>query len=415
MLRHIYQFAATSRLITIVLGVLSYFIAGSYDSSAEIQLESSSHHPLLPFLRWDGLYFLDIAEHGYVYEQATAFFPGVPFMSRVLAYTVYLPLQTYIGLRHTLLLSGITLSNVSFVLAAGALYKLTLTLLPNNKRLSALSAIAFCLSPPAMFMSSFYTESMFALLTFTGMRWMAEKRHFQAALLWGLASAVRSNAVVYCGFFAYDLVWIPLIKKHKSLVTNVVKALVYSLLVCSGFIVFQYYAYTVFCVLDRPWCSNRIPLLYSFVQKEYWDVGFMKYYQIKEIPNFLLASPIIVISILGLKTFIEHNPTRFLSIGTLNSPTDEDKLEESSYFSDSLAVYMYLWCFLLFYSMTSMHVQVIIRFFTSLPPFYWYIAYLWDEGYRNGKNIGKANMTLGYFVLYGLVSIVLFSSFLPPA
>lgn len=83
------------------------------------------------------------------------------------------------------------------------------------------SSIAFCLSPPAMFMSSFYTESIFALLSFTGMRWATEKNYFCAALLWGLTSAIRSNAIIYSGFFFYDLVWLPLIhRKVKSMVEH---------------------------------------------------------------------------------------------------------------------------------------------------------------------------------------------------
>lgn len=62
-------------------------------------------------------------------------------------------------------------------------------------------------------MSSFYTESIFALMTFTGMRWVIENKYMQSALIWGVASAVRSNALVYAGFFFYDLVWIRLINR----------------------------------------------------------------------------------------------------------------------------------------------------------------------------------------------------------
>jgi phosphatidylinositol glycan class V len=62
-----------------------------------------------------------------------------------------------------------------------------------------------------------------------------------------------------------------------------------------------------------------------------------------------------------------------------------------------------------------MHIQVIIRFFTSLPPLYWFVGNLWIKGFIEGKNTFWANVVLAYFVLYGLVGIVLFSSFLPPA
>lgn len=140
MLKQVYSIAITSRLITIGIAVATYFFTGSYDSSGEIQLDTPSKHLLNVFLRWDALYFLHIAEKGYVYEQETAFFPVMPLLARLLAntgihlyifqsfhvsnyYSVFLPLQNILGNRYTLLLSGVTVANVSFILAAGALYK----------------------------------------------------------------------------------------------------------------------------------------------------------------------------------------------------------------------------------------------------------------------------------------------------
>lgn len=87
MLKEVYSIAIVSRLVTIGLAVLTYYFTGSYDSSAEIQLESTSNHVLNVFLRWDALYFLHIAEHGYIYEQETAFFPLMPLMARALTHT----------------------------------------------------------------------------------------------------------------------------------------------------------------------------------------------------------------------------------------------------------------------------------------------------------------------------------------
>ncbi|GAN01003.1 dolichol-p-mannose mannosyltransferase [Mucor ambiguus] len=410
MLKQVYSIAITSRLVTIGLAIAVYFFTGSYDSSGEIQLKASAKCALNVFLRWDALYFLHIAEKGYVFEQETAFFPVMPLLAKLLANTVFLPLQGLLGNRYTLLLSGVTVANVSFVLAAGAFYKLTIAVLPKNKQLAYVSSIAFCLSPPAMFMSSFYTESIFALMTFTGMRWAIEKKYMQSALIWGIASAVRSNAIVYAGFFFYDLVWIRLIHR-KNFVTGVLRSIVYTMVTASGFALFQYYAYKEFCSLDRPWCTGKIPLIYSFVQKEYWDVGFMSYYEIKQIPNFVLAAPIIALSVFGLKAYIQHNPMEFWTLGIKKSKHNES----DGYCSSKLAVFMYLWAFLLLFATTNMHIQVIIRFFTSVPPFYWYVGSIWIKGFCEGKHTWMANVVLGYFAIYGLIGIVLFSSFLPPA
>lgn len=40
------------------------------------------------FTRWDSQYFLHIAQFGYTYEHMTAFFPGYPWISRILAETL---------------------------------------------------------------------------------------------------------------------------------------------------------------------------------------------------------------------------------------------------------------------------------------------------------------------------------------
>lgn len=146
--------------------------------------------------------------------------------------------------------------------------------------------------------------------------------------------------------------------------------------------------------------------------KLYRDNGFLSYYEMKQIPNFVLAAPIIILSVLGLKTYIQSDPVRFLSLGIISKT--KSTILDQTYFSPKLSVFMYLWSFLLLYVVTSMHIQVIIRFFTSLPPLYWYVGDLWIKGLSE-KKFTLANIVLTYFVLYGLIGIVLFSSFLPPA
>ncbi len=33
----------------------------------------------------------------------------------------------------------------------------------------------------------------------------------------------------------------------------------------------------------RPWCSSRLPYVYGFVQSEYWNVGFMRYWTLQQV------------------------------------------------------------------------------------------------------------------------------------
>ncbi|CAO3642966.1 unnamed protein product [Cunninghamella echinulata] len=421
-INQIYLFAVLTRIITILLGVISYLWAGSYDTSAEIVLSENPYRHLdflNIFIRWDAVYFLHIAEHGYVYEQETAFFPFLPYITYYLSNTVFTPLHIFLGKHYTLVVVGALISNVSFIYAAGYLYKLTRLIYPSQFKLALFSAIAFCLSLPSIFMSAFYTESLFALLSFMGMYVITKQYYFYASLLWGIASLTRSNAIIYIGFFGYEFIIKRLKGPTKSLIVGIVRAAIYSLITMSGFLYFQYTIYREYCQVDqlginpRPWCSSTFPFVYNYVQKEYWNNGFLTYYEMKQIPNFLLAMPIILLSGFGLWTFASKDWMHWFSLGIITN-----KQDEFSFTNQRATVFMYLWTFLLFYSVTCMHVQVIIRFFTSLPPLYWYIGYLFNQGFQSKATFYQqilSNGILYYFVIYGLISTILFASFLPPA
>ena len=43
--------------------------------------------------------------------------------------------------------------------------------------------------------------------------------------------------------------------------------------------------------LPPKFCARRWPDVYQHVQAEYWGVGFLRYYQLRQLPNFALAAP----------------------------------------------------------------------------------------------------------------------------
>ncbi|KAG2182945.1 hypothetical protein INT44_005926 [Umbelopsis vinacea] len=440
----VYATAASTRVLTILLAVISKAFVDDYDSSAETILLGSST-ALIPnkllyqffsvFVRWDAFYYLHIAENGYVYEQEHAFFPMLPLLSRLVSDTVLSPFKYVIGDQYTLVLSGVLVSNISFVLAAGVLYKLSNNVFHGNETLAYLSALAFALSPASMFITSFYSESLFALLTFTGMLCVSRQQYIRASVVWGIASATRSNAVMYAGYIVYDLVVRNYIRHRsvKNAIAGLTLAMGCTMLVCLGFITFQVYGYHLYCILDdRPWCQQTIPLMYPFVQKFYWGNGFLAYYELKQIPNFLLASPIIMISCYGIWSYISFDKSRFWTIGMKSdieqldvAPASEEKDEgveevpiSSGFLSDKTLPHIYLWAILVIIVVTSMHVQIVTRFFSCLPVLYWFIGHVWmttltPTASKSQKLIAKS--ILYYQILYGLVGIVLFASFFPPA
>lgn len=65
------------RLATLTLLFLASRVVPSFDTSALVLLPAT-HHYLEPLVRWDTLYFANIAVRGYLNEQEMAFMPGLP-------------------------------------------------------------------------------------------------------------------------------------------------------------------------------------------------------------------------------------------------------------------------------------------------------------------------------------------------
>ncbi|CAG8541837.1 17227_t:CDS:2, partial [Acaulospora morrowiae] len=349
---------------------------------------------------WDSFYFLHITEEGYIFEQEHAFFPLYPLLTRGLGNS-FLPILGHsLTYKQILIFSGVLISNVSFVLASINLYSLRLF---NDEKFAFITSMFYIITPSCMFMSAMYTESLFAFLSFLGMRLFAEKKYWKSAVVWLLASSTRSNGIVYIGFFFYELLIREMVEMNfMLLMKRLMKATLLSIITASGFFAFQLYGYDEYCILlapIRPWCYSELPILYPFVQKHYWNCGFLRYYEVKQIPNFLLASPMIALSLFGIYKYANYDYKRVLSLGltqtrSLKSDTgtshiissktslNEENIRSSqyqstsSYFSNVILPFIYLWTALLLYAITSMHIQVITRFFSSQPTVYWFASYL---------------------------------------
>ena len=279
------------------------------------------------FGKWDAEYFLKISEEGYKYEQYMAFFPLYPGILRILAQILQPALQYFFSRQRSVLLAcGWAFNTVCFTLAAMSLYKLTRSLFGKNK-VALMSSLLFCFNPASVFMSSLYTESLFSCLQFTALYYLEREKSIQALLLFGLGSATRSNGIISCGFIAHSILKhfvsseMTSFKSSSDLLTfklpnlSLVLATFMKLIILIGivlvpFLFFQLYGYSLYCIpLTRDathynsWCNKWLPFPYSYIQDTYWNVGFLRYFELKQMPNFFLASPMIVLSLSAVMTY----------------------------------------------------------------------------------------------------------------
>ncbi|ORX95224.1 mannosyltransferase [Basidiobolus meristosporus CBS 931.73] len=457
--------ALFSRVLVWGIAFVSNYIIEDYDSSVDLILPTFSKsfiqailkRTMVAFVRWDAFYFMHVAEEGYVYEQEFAFFPMLPVLMRGLSDSVFRPLQIFFDRKLLLALSGILISNLAFALAAVALYHLSYSIFKKEK-FALISALCFCITPSCMFMSSMYTESLFALFSFVGMDLYVHKHFWSAAVVWALGTSTRSNGITYAGFFIFDLCIKNRTKSSRVYMAQVAKAVGLSIVTMLGMMSFQLYGYVSYCVNQndpRPWCEYRIPSIYSFVQEEYWNCGFLRYYEWKQIPNFLLAAPMVILSLSGIWCYAAHDWFRFFSVGikdrtsskryegpypvkttkehqhvrkamnarpvmlspirriSANTNPPKTAALEGLFYTDALLPFIYLWGVLLAYCTLAMHIQVITRFFSCMPTVYWFAAHVLVQDPKHHEM--SIRLVLFYFITYGLTGIVLFSNFLPPA
>ncbi len=229
-----------------------------------------------------------------------------------------------------------------------------------------------------------------------------------------LCCLCRSNGVLNFGFIAYFLLkeqlnrchiekkyydelnsvfkYIKfLFKKYRlglSLNTNLLflaKVTVSFVSIGSAFVLYQYYIYTQFCLAQNSqtripnkliefareqdyviindinlpkWCNTTM-FSYNSIQNKYWNVGFLTYWNFRQIPNFILASPIIVLCLLALKHYFYSLKNRKHLFNMLCLVSLKEQIQSSRFIqNENLFPFAIHLIVLLFSSVFFMHVQV---------------------------------------------------------
>jgi phosphatidylinositol glycan class V len=330
-------------------------------------------------------------------EQAHVFFPAFPVAIQAMTDVLlgFLPRCLLpITCEGVLVLAAWLVSTLSFLLAAAALYHMTDRVLEQQnvsaeqcQVMARRVVLLFLVNPATVFFGTAYSESMFAALVFTGAALVVRGgsdsaddddddidnndsggvgssmllRKSVALLLWLAALATRSNGTLYTCFYVVLVIVAHILPVPTNTITNRWRAVATALLTSVGLMtvtvllavkVYNEWAVANVCVesaedyILRPdWCAKaeasrdshagyKFFSVYSHLQEKYWNVGFLRYYEWKQIPNFLLAAPVLMLSAAAVATWIRRSWSAYqTSKSSSASESDQAKASANSILS----------------------------------------------------------------------------------
>lgn len=459
-----------SRIIVIVTQFIANYVIKDHDAGVFLSPKSAETESIFDvclqevlggFLRWDAQYFSHVAKYGYTHENTLAFFPLYPTLIWIFArFLQYI--FPFCNIDSLVLFVGVLLNFIFSTLATISLYELSKLLLVKEE-IATKAALLFCFNPATIFFSAPYSEALFAYLTFSGiLNILRLYQHYLHSIKTvgcrdvlyiipiALSTCTRSNGLLNIGFVAYFIIsfYYHKLKTHKQssllFTFKVFTVLVISICFCIiPYIAYQMYAYNLFCkdfnatfpesilanalennlVLqgtfsqyNQTWCHQQLPFSYSYIQDHYWNVGFLRYFTIKQIPNFALAFPVTYLVFRCSYEFFRYHPCIFFK------PFFSDE-RSKKFLPKGAFVFLAHALFLAVFNFLCIHVQVSTRILCSASPIlYWYCAFILkdiplSEFFKFRKSGVKLNalqmFVKYYFVAYFIVGIVLFCNFLP--
>ncbi|EME85108.1 glycosyltransferase family 76 protein, partial [Pseudocercospora fijiensis CIRAD86] len=439
-----------------------------YDTSTHILLQQyqalsrSCFEKLVSKLtRWDAIYFASSSARGHLFEQEWAFSRfSARITSQIARGLSTVPVFPFTHIHCALLrhaTAGIALSHISHFLAVVILYQLTYDLIPasheRKRRVAFTTACLHVVSPGGLFLSASYGESFFALTNFAGSfcylaswRWVSRQDpssglHAAAwaiasGVLFGTATMVRGNGLLSGIMFAWDAVLylpeLPRVLRERT-PTDMLRlfgVLTGGASVAIGYAIPQFEAYLEYCTggNSRPWCTKIPPSIYTFVQAHYWNVGFLRYWTLSNIPLFALATPMLLV--LLSTGWVAMNKAQMDKLADgLNTVDDATRAppvitaQEKQTFSHHMARFALPQVLLAALALTSFHVQIINRISSGYPVWYILLACAMHAPAPSAQNpsaamrffAGNAQWLVRASVMYAMIQGGLYASFMPPA
>lgn len=448
------RFAMATRLAIMWFSVLcNVLIADHIPAGVDVYEPTLFHNTgsvLSTFTRWDSSRFLRIAETGYSSEESFAFLPLYPFCIRIVS-TVVQGFCPWIDVPYSLVIAGIIISNTAFVAAAISLYELGKLIL-KDEHMAFRGAVLFCLNPANVFMSTVYSESLYSFLSFSAMKLWADDRDYRLGdsklhIMIGLfffASLTRTNGVVHVGLFAWKLVaklasyWnFGKRSSDRSLLADICPFVLGCIACALPVILYDWFATQSVCfhrqhlpseyVQDMVCSGSMVQCgIYRHIQAKHWHVGVFEYWSMKQVPNFMLAFPALILCFSGVHKYSHSLCVRYgsfsvktnsnLSIASLirslarcmaDSTPATNAFSGSGFYSPKVLPFVMTWGFICGFALININVQVVTRLsMSSCPAVYWYLAHM----------IGRRKQILAivlYFIAFNFFGPLLHSNWYP--
>ncbi|KAG0136017.1 hypothetical protein HOY82DRAFT_119357 [Tuber indicum] len=384
----------------LLLLAITFLTPAPYDTSTSLVLPAPKtllQTLLQKLTRWDAIYFVKAAQRDYVNEQEWVF--GYGFVKAICGvHWALSPALKYMDLPqpYDYALSAVLLANLAHALSTAVLYAITREVFPSNGKLPIVAAHLHVISPAGLFLSAPYSESLFALLSFSGLYCYVRGYVIVSGACMFLASMVRSNGLLNGAVFLHDfwrIGWrfVVGVERGWRVVGSLAGLGIGGLLVGAGLALPQWLAYGRYCPAGsgagelRSWCNNTVPSIYFFVQEQYWNVGVFRYWTIPNIPLFLLATPALIVLICSGIWAIYGGAGPVVR---------------------KLAIPQILLAIL---ALLTYHVQIITRLSSGCVVWYWWVACMICA------DDARAKWVVRWMVFYALIQGTLFAGFLPPA
>ncbi|AOA60425.1 Glycosyl phosphatidyl inositol biosynthesis mannosyltransferase [Komagataella phaffii CBS 7435] len=394
--------------------LMGSLITESFDvSTPTLASDSGSrsliHVTVLRLINWDAVYFYKLFNNEPNFEHEFVFSPfwttlvrQLPVEDPILKFIVAGIVTNILHLANALLIY-----EISKEIRIRADFKTS-----SSSKFELVSALIYVVLPAGAFVIMPYSEVFNSFLCFTGLLLklksaskdgeLIERKllYLVSAIFFGIAFQVRSNSVLYGILYLIDLV------QRRQRIALFAGASM-GLLVAIN----QFVPYYQFCRihdfsywadirssgddfdidlydLGRPeWCHSKLPFLTLHAQATYWNNGFLRYWTLNNIPNFLIGLPTVLVLLASVSHKYQHQGKLVTDLKLIT------------------IVFVFL-------NVTCWHVQIINRVSNFIPINCWMLAeMILDDSPQRKVALG----VIVYYIAWNLTQTSLYSSFLPPA